>query len=105
MFYDHASNNINAINFSLPQGSVLGPLLFIIYVKYFPNCLKNGTSLSFADDRNILISGNNAKSIFETGNQELHNVDNWLPYFTDHKAHLKSFFSRKLIVRLVSRCA
>ena len=29
-----------------------------------------------------------------------------LPYFTDHKAHLKSFFFRgKLIVRLISRCA
>ena len=77
-FNDHASNNINAINFSIPQGSILGPLLFIIYVNDFPNCLKNGTSLSFADDASILISGNNAKSIFEKGNQELDNVDNWL---------------------------
>ena len=56
----------------------LGPLLFIIYVNDFPNCLKNGTSLSFADDTSILISGNNAKSIFEKSNQELDNVDIWL---------------------------
>ena len=77
-FNDHASNNINAINFSVPQGSILGPLLFIICVNDFPNCLKNGTSLSFADDKSILISGNNTKSIFEKGKQELDNVDYWL---------------------------
>ena len=77
-FNDHASNNINAINFSVPQGFILGPLLFIIYVNDFPNCLKNGTSLSFPDDTSILISGNNAKSIFEKGKQELDNVDNRL---------------------------
>ena len=53
--------------------------MFIIYVNNFPNCtLKDGTSLSFAEDTSILIGGNNAKSIFETGNQELDNVDNWL---------------------------
>ena len=75
---DHASNHINAIIFSVPQGSIHGPLLFIIYVNDFPNCLKNGTSLSFAEDTSILISGNNAKSIFEKGNQELDNVGNWL---------------------------
>ena len=52
--------------------------MFIIYVNDFPNCLKNGTSLSFADYTSILISGNNAKSIFEKGKQELDNVNNWL---------------------------
>ena len=73
-----ASSNINEINLSVPQGSILGPLLFIIYVNDFPNCLKYGTSLSFADDTSIFISGKTARTLFDKGNDELCNIDNWL---------------------------
>ena len=73
-----ASSNINEINLSVPQGSILGPLLFIIYVNNFPNCLKYGTSLSFADDTSIFISGKTARTLFDKGNDELCNIDNWL---------------------------
>ena len=73
-----ASSNINAINVSVSQASISGPLLFIIYVNDFPNCLKHGTSLSFADDASIFISGKAAKMLFNKGNDELCNIDNWL---------------------------
>ena len=73
-----ASSNINKINLSVPQGSILGPLLLIIYVNDFPNCLKYVTSLSFADDTSIFISGKTAQTLFDKGNDELGNIDNWL---------------------------
>ena len=65
-----SSSNINHINSSVPQGFILGPLLFIIYVNDFSNCLKYGTSLSFADDTSIFISGRTATSLFAKGSQE-----------------------------------
>ena len=62
----------------MPQGLILGPLLFIMYVNDFPNCLKHGTGLSFADDTSIFISGKTAQMLFDKVNDELCNIDNWL---------------------------
>ena len=45
------------ITHSSPQGSILGPLLFLIYVNVFPNCLRHSTLGMFADDTDITITG------------------------------------------------
>ena len=59
--------NINNVTSSVPQGSILGPLLFIIYLNDFPKCLKYSCSLAFADDTNILISGKNLRALYKKG--------------------------------------
>ena len=72
------STNINKLTSSVPQGSILGPILFIIYVNDFPKCLRYSSCLAFAHDTTILISGKNQKNLYDNANEELNNIDNWL---------------------------
>nr|CAB3263137.1 uncharacterized protein LOC104265527 [Phallusia mammillata] len=55
-YYDFISTNKQGISLGVPQGSILGPLLFIIYVNDFPTCLHYSTPLMFADDTTIIVS-------------------------------------------------
>ena len=69
----------SSISSFVPQGSILAPLLFIIYVNDFKNCLKFSSNISFTDDTNVFIVDNNQlQTLYEKGNQELKNIDNWM---------------------------
>ena len=62
----------------LPQGSVLGPLLFLIYVNDLPNVSKILNFFLFADDTNIYYESDNLKNLERTVNKELQWLNHWL---------------------------
>ena len=70
-----SSNQVN-ITSSVPQGPILAPLLFIIYVNDFNNCQEFSSNISFADDTNVFIADNQLQTLYEEGNLELKNIDN-----------------------------
>lgn len=67
------------VTFGVPQGSVVGPTLFLVYVNQLCNLLlRNGRISAFADDTALTFTGDSWDEAFDAAQTGLNQVLNWL---------------------------
>ena len=66
------------ISCGVPQGSVLGPILFLLYINDFSNCSTILDFHLFADDTNIFHRDKSLSNLESTINNQLSYVNGWL---------------------------
>ena len=78
VFYNGVSSDVKCVTCGVPQGSVLGPLLFLLYINDLPNISNKLQFFLFADDTNIYYESNDLRHLEKTVNEELKKLSLWL---------------------------
>lgn len=71
-------SELQKVTVGVPQGTVLGPVLFSVYVNSLLSLNVSGKIVCFADDTALLISGHSWHEVFRKADVDLHKIKCWL---------------------------
>ena len=76
--YNITPSDMTNITCGVPQGSILGPLLFLLYMNDIASVSNILSSILFADDTKLFCSSKNLQELTAIVNNELGNIMQWL---------------------------
>ena len=76
--YNGVSSHKKTIKCGVPQGSILGPLLFLVYINDLYHVCNKSIPILFADDTNLFFRGTDPKVMESEINTELDRISLWL---------------------------
>ena len=87
--FDSENSDHEIVVYGVPQASVLGPLLFLLYINDIINCITNDNVefVLYADDTNIFITGITKKDVFQKANAVVKQV---YKYMTSNLLHINT---------------
>jgi hypothetical protein len=76
--YNCISSDWEEIKCGVPQGSILGPLFFLLYINDLPNIAKKDTKvILYADDTSVLVTSSNKTDFNKVINEAVRDVNRW----------------------------
>jgi hypothetical protein len=78
VIFNSCSSTLKTINCGVPQGSIIGPLLFILYINDMAYVSDKVFPIFYADDSNLFVKGINVENMVNVLNCELSKIYDWL---------------------------
>ena len=93
-------SDFRTLSCGIPQGTIIGPLLFLIYINDLPNCLDFSDTKMYADDTNLTVASPSSHEIEQKLNKDLENIGQWLKA---NRLSLNTTKTEFLLVKLPDR--